>query len=67
MTATAFSADTISSFASAFASDTSTCAKPVCQTIITLAEAVYLDGCGQVCDDCAGPSPEWLDDIHPPF
>ena len=67
MTATTFSAAAISSFTRAFASDTSTCAMPACQTVITLAGSVYIDGCGQVCDDCAGPSPEWLDNIHPPF
>ena len=67
MTATTFSADAISSFTSAFASDTSTCAKPGCQAVITLAGSLYIDGCGQVCDDCAGPRPAWLDDIDPPF
>jgi hypothetical protein len=56
-----------STFASAFATDTSTCAMPGCQTVITLAESLYIDGCGQVCDDCAGPRPAWLDDIEVPF
>ena len=34
-----------------------TCAKPGCGNITTLAESVYVEGCGQVCPDCAGPLP----------
>ncbi|MGH3401141.1 MAG: hypothetical protein ACRDRJ_01245 [Streptosporangiaceae bacterium] len=67
MTATTNSAHAISSFTSPFAADTSTCAMPGCQTVITLARSLYIDGCGQVCDTCAGPSPAGLDDIDPPF
>ena len=71
MTATTFSADAISSFTSAFASDTSTCAKPGCQTVITLAESLYIDGCGQVCPAC-DPVPDDLAELmasgfQPPY
>ena len=44
-----------------------TCAKPGCGNITTLAESIYIDGCGQVCPDCAGPLPAWWDGIDPPF
>jgi hypothetical protein len=44
-----------------------TCVKPGCGTIATLAECVYVDGCGQVCSECAGPLPAWWNDIVPPF
>ena len=49
-------------------SATITCAKPGCGTQTTLAEATYIDGCGQVCPTCAGALPEWWhDDLEPPF
>jgi hypothetical protein len=44
-----------------------TCAKPGCGNTTTLVESVYVEGCGQVCPDCAGPLPAWWDDIEPPF
>ena len=44
-----------------------TCATPGCGARTTLAESVYVDGCGQVCPGCAGPLPEWWDDVEPPF
>jgi hypothetical protein len=43
------------------------CAKPSCGAPATLAESVYIDGCGQVCPRCAGPVPAWMHDIKPPF
>jgi hypothetical protein len=46
---------------------TITCAKPGCGTTTTLAEATYIDGCGQVCTLCAGPVPTWLNDINLPY
>ncbi len=46
---------------------TITCAKPACGTLTTLAESTYIDGCGQVCPGCAGPDPELLSNIEPPF
>ena len=46
---------------------TITCAKPGCGNITTLDESVYVEGCGQVCPDCAGPLPAWWNDIDPPF
>jgi hypothetical protein len=48
-------------------SETITCAKPNCDNRTTLAESTYIDGCGQVCPDCAGPVPEWRYDIELPF
>jgi hypothetical protein len=49
-------------------SATITCAKPGCGARTTLAEATYLDGCGQLCPGCAGPLPEWWnDDLEAPF
>jgi hypothetical protein len=48
-------------------SATITCAKPGCGALTTVAESVYIDGCGQVCRRCAGPVPAWMDDIEPPF
>jgi hypothetical protein len=47
-------------------SDAITCAKPGCGARTTEAEAMYIDGCGQVCPDCA-PRQPWLFDIEPPF
>jgi hypothetical protein len=44
-----------------------TCAMPGCGARTALAEAIYVDGCGQVCPGCAGPCPEWWDNIEPPF
>jgi hypothetical protein len=44
-----------------------TCAKPGCGALATMAESVYVDGCGQVCPGCAGPLADWWDDIEPPF
>jgi hypothetical protein len=44
-----------------------TCAKPGCGDRTNLAESTYVDGCGQVCTGCAGPLPEWWNDIEPPF
>ena len=44
-----------------------TCANPGCGNITTLAESVYVEGCGQVCPDCAGTLPAWWNDIDPPF
>jgi hypothetical protein len=49
------------------AAATITCAKPGCGTVTTLAESGYIDGCGQVCLECFGPEPEWMNDIEPPF
>ena len=44
------------------------CAHPRCGGTTTLAESTYIDGCGQVCPECAGPRPEWWDeDFEPPF
>jgi hypothetical protein len=43
------------------------CAKPSCGAPTTLAESVYVDGCGQVCPRCAGPVPAWMHNIKPPF
>ena len=43
------------------------CARPGCDARTMMAESVYVDGCGQVCPGCAGPLPEWWDDIEPPF
>jgi hypothetical protein len=48
-------------------STTITCATPGCDAQITMAEATYIDGCGQVCPCCAGPLPVWWNDIEPPF
>ncbi len=48
-------------------SATITCAKPGCGALTTVAESVFIDGCGQVCPRCAGPVPAWMDDIEPPF
>ena len=51
-----------------YAPSTITCAKPGCDTVTTLAESGYIEGCGQVCLDCfGGPALPWLDDIDPPF
>jgi hypothetical protein len=44
-----------------------TCAKPGCDALTTPGEAIYIDGCGLICPGCAGPLPEWWDDIEPPF
>jgi hypothetical protein len=44
-----------------------TCAKPECPNVANLADSIYIDGCGQVCPDCAGPLPTWWNDIVPPF
>jgi len=38
-----------------------TCAKPGCGNITTLAESVYVEGRGQVCPHCAGPSPRLVE------
>jgi hypothetical protein len=35
--------------------------------LTTLAESVYIDGCGQVCPRCTSPLPEWAYDLEPPF
>jgi hypothetical protein len=67
MTTATTSPNPIASFLSAFAADTSTCAMPDCATRIILSESLYIDGCGQVCTACAGPSSQWLDTIEPPF
>ena len=48
-------------------STTITCAKPACGAVTTLAASGYIDGCGQVCLECYGPTPEWMNDIEPPF
>jgi len=55
MTATTSSADTI------------TCARPRCGNPTTPADSVYIDGCGQVCPGCAGPDPDWINDIELPY
>ena len=50
--------------------ETITCAKPGCGAAITLAESVYVDGCGRICRGCDeefGPCPPWWNDIEPPF
>jgi len=44
-----------------------TCAKPGCGLQTTPTESVYVDGCGEVCPGCAGPLPEWWNDVEPPF
>jgi hypothetical protein len=48
-------------------SETITCAKPWCGTLTTLAGSIYIDGLGQVCQNCTSPLPEGLEDIDPPF
>jgi hypothetical protein len=50
-----------------FAPSTITCAKPGCETVTTLAESGYIEGCGQVCPECFGVLPEDLEDLDPPF
>ena len=51
--------------------ETITCAYPGCGAITTLADSVYVDGCGQICPRCDeaifGPLPTWWDTIEPPF
>jgi hypothetical protein len=47
--------------------DTVTCAKPSCGNPAPSDESVYIDGCGQVCPDCASPQPDWINDIEPPY
>jgi hypothetical protein len=44
-----------------------TCAKPGCGQQTTLAESMYIDGCGQVCPACAGPRPDFGPDFEPPY
>jgi hypothetical protein len=44
-----------------------TCAAPICGTRVPATESVYLDGAGQLCEDCAGPLPEWARDIELPY
>jgi hypothetical protein len=51
----------------ASASATITCAKVACGARTTLAESVYIDGCGQVCTRCAGPLPPRWYHLEPPF
>jgi hypothetical protein len=48
-------------------SETITCAHPRCDAVTTLAESCYIDGCGQVCPDCAGPGSDLGDDFEPPY
>jgi hypothetical protein len=48
-------------------STTITCAKPGCGSRTTLAASTYIDGCGHVCPECAGPLPGWWNDTEPPF
>jgi len=43
------------------------CAMPGCGATTSRADSIYIDGCGQVCRECVGPDPEWMDDIEPPF
>jgi len=47
--------------------DIITCAKPSCGNPAPWDESVYIDGCGLVCPDCAGPDPTWINDIEPPY
>ena len=51
--------------------ETITCARPGCGSVATLADSVYVDGCGQICSGCDealfGPVPSWWDKIEPPF
>ena len=51
--------------------ETITCARPGCGATTTLADSVYVDGCGQICPGCDeaifGPLPGWWDTIEPPF
>jgi hypothetical protein len=51
--------------------ETITCARPGCDATTTLADSVYVDGCGQICPGCDevlfGPLPEWWNEIVPPF
>ncbi len=48
-------------------SDAITCAMPCCGNPTSLTESIYIDGCGQVCPDYAGPDPDWFNDIEPPY
>jgi hypothetical protein len=50
-----------------FDADVIVCAKPGCGNRTTVGEAIYIDGCGDVCPDCIGPQPVWTDEIEPPF
>lgn len=49
--------------------ETITCARPGCGATTTLADSVYVDGCGQICPECDevifGPLPEWWNEIVP--
>ncbi len=40
---------------------------PDCGALTTLAESIYIDGCGQVLPRCTSPLPEWAHDLEPPF
>ena len=50
---------------------TITCAYPGCGAVTTIADSLYVDGCGQVCPECEeshfGGRPPWLGSIEPPF
>ncbi|HUY47593.1 MAG TPA: hypothetical protein VMV92_17970 [Streptosporangiaceae bacterium] len=55
---------------STYETATITCAYPGCGAVTTLADSLYIDGCGQVCPGCEEahfPRPAWLGQIEPPF
>ena len=51
--------------------ETITCARPGCGAATTLADSVYVDGCGQICPGCDealfGPCPPWWNDDRAPL
>jgi hypothetical protein len=47
--------------------DGTVCAHRGCAAVIVPGQAKYIDGCGEVCDDCFGPTPDWFVEIEPPF
>ncbi|HEX9356585.1 MAG TPA: hypothetical protein VF933_22570 [Streptosporangiaceae bacterium] len=52
--------------ATTFPPSSITCAKPGCDTVTTLAESGYIDGCGQVCLDCFGRNRAPVAERHRP-
>jgi hypothetical protein len=44
-----------------------TCAAPTCDTSVPTTESVYLDGASQLCQEGAGPLPQWAHDIELPY
>jgi hypothetical protein len=53
--------------ATPFDADIIVCANPGCENRTTVGEAIYIDGCGEVCPGCIGPQPAWVDEIEAPF